>query len=137
MSKSTRNGTTANLVVMPERIVPDWVPAGFSALLREDFNALLEWQPEIVLLGTGTSIRFPHPRLTADLTGARVGVDVMDFQAACRTSTSLAAEGRRVAAALDPAVRRVGACEASRWLHVSLKQELCCVDVKKNGAEAR
>jgi uncharacterized protein len=90
----------ANLVVMPERVVTDWVPAGFSALLREDFKALLEWRPEIVLLGTGSSVRFPHPRLTADLTGARIGVDVMDFQAACRTYNVLTAEGRRVLAAL-------------------------------------
>lgn len=90
----------ANLVVMPERVVTNWVPAGFNALTCEDFKALLEWQPEIVLLGTGSSIRFPHPRLTADLTGARIGVDVMDFQAACRTYNVLTAEGRRVMAAL-------------------------------------
>jgi uncharacterized protein len=90
----------ANLVVMPERVVTNWVPAGFNTLTCEDFKALLEWQPEIVLLGTGSSIRFPHPRLTADLTGARIGVDVMDFQAACRTYNVLTAEGRRVMAAL-------------------------------------
>lgn len=89
-----------NLVVMPERIVTGWVTAGFDALTREDFRALLDWRPEIVLLGTGESIRFPHPRLTADLTDARIGVDVMDFKAACRTYNVLTAEGRRVVAAL-------------------------------------
>lgn len=89
-----------NLVAMPERIVTGWFCAGFETLTREDFKALLEWQPEIVLLGTGNSIRFPHPRLTADLTDARIGVDVMDFKAACRTYNVLTAEGRRVVAAL-------------------------------------
>lgn len=89
-----------NLLVMPERILTDWVPGGFGALTREDCAALLEWQPEIVILGTGGSIRFPHPLVTADLTDARIGVDVMDFRAACRTYNVLAAEARRVMAAL-------------------------------------
>ena len=89
-----------NVLVSPDRPVTAWAPAGFAALSREDFAALLELKPEIVLLGTGRSIRFPHPRLTADLTAARIGVDVMDFQAACRTYNVLAAEGRLVVAAL-------------------------------------
>ncbi|WP_256692717.1 MTH938/NDUFAF3 family protein, partial [Burkholderia mallei] len=45
-------------------------------------------------------LRFPHPRLTAQLTAQRVGVETMDFQAACRTYNILMAEGRKVAAAL-------------------------------------
>lgn len=90
----------ANLVVFPDRIVTGWAAGDFEGLAREDFTSLLEWQPEIVLLGTGSAIRFPHPRLSADLTAARIGVEVMDVQAACRTFNVLAAEGRRVAAAL-------------------------------------
>ena len=90
----------ANVVVFEDRIVTGWAPGGFEGLAREDFKALLEWQPEIVLLGTGDLIRFPPPRLSADLAAARVGVEVMDTQAACRTFNVLAAEGRRVAAAL-------------------------------------
>jgi len=90
----------ANLVVLPEQIITGWALAGFDDLTREDFRALLEWKPEIVLLGTGSVIRFPHPRLSVDLTAARIGVDVMDTPAACRTFNVLAAEGRRVAAAL-------------------------------------
>jgi len=90
----------SNLVVLPDRLVAGWAPGGFVGLSREDFASLLQWQPEIVLLGTGSAIRFPHPSLNADLTAARIGVDVMDVQAACRTFNVLAAEGRRVAAAL-------------------------------------
>src|ERR1043165_6133605 len=90
----------SNLLVSPEKISIDWVPAGFAALAREDFGKLLEWRPEIVLLGTGNSIRFPHPRLTADLTAAHIGIEVMDVQAACRTFNVLAGEGRLVLAAL-------------------------------------
>ncbi|MEO8135159.1 MAG: Mth938-like domain-containing protein [Betaproteobacteria bacterium] len=89
-----------NLVVTPERILTQWAQAGFDGLVREDLAALLEWTPEIILLGTGDKIRFLQPRLSQDLTAARVGVDVMDVKAACRTFNVLAAEGRRVAAAL-------------------------------------
>lgn len=61
---------------------------------------LLEPQPEVVVFGSGARLRFPHPRLTAQLTAQRVGVETMDFQAACRTYNILMAEGRKVAAAL-------------------------------------
>jgi len=57
-------------------------------------------QPDIVVLGTGASLRFPHPRLTRALLEQRIGLEVMDTAAACRTFNILAAEGRRVAAAL-------------------------------------
>jgi uncharacterized protein len=45
-------------------------------------------------------MRFPHPRLTRALTEAGIGLEVMDTPAACRTYNILAAEGRRVAAAI-------------------------------------
>ncbi|MEO5785643.1 MAG: MTH938/NDUFAF3 family protein, partial [Casimicrobiaceae bacterium] len=41
-----------------------------------------------------------HPRLTRALAAAGVGIEVMDTAAACRTYNILAAEGRRVTAAL-------------------------------------
>ena len=61
---------------------------------------LLELKPAIVLLGTGAAQRFPMPALARRLTTAQVGLEVMDTAAACRTYNILAAEGRRVAAAL-------------------------------------
>jgi len=90
----------SNLLVTADEVIPDWVVDGFDGLAREDFARLLELQPEIVVLGTGNKIRFPHPRLTQDLTAARIGVDVMDVYAACRTFNVLTAEGRKVLAAL-------------------------------------
>ena len=51
-------------------------------------------------IATGTTLRFPHPRLTRALTDARIGLEVMDTPAACRTFNILAAEGRKVAAAI-------------------------------------
>ena len=89
-----------SLVVLRERLVTDWPPAGFDDLESGDFARLAELKPEIVLLGTGERLRFPRPELTRALIEARIGLEVMDLQAACRTYNFLAAEERKVAAAL-------------------------------------
>lgn len=86
-----------SLLVSAAAIKP-WRPAGFDDLQREDFAAVLQEQPELVLLGTGRRIRFPHPSLTRDLLEAGVGVDVMDVGALCRTFNALVGEGRRAVA---------------------------------------
>lgn len=89
-----------NVVLLPDAVAPDWAPDGLDALAEADFAALLSYEPEIVLLGTGASQRFVHPRLLQSLATARVGVEIMDTRAACRTFNILVAEDRRVAAAL-------------------------------------
>jgi uncharacterized protein len=98
-----RIGTTdyrENLVLTPETVASGFAPAGFEGLVEADFTPLLDARPDVVLLGTGGAIRFPHPRLTRALAAAQVGLEVMDTAAACRTYNILAAEGRRVTAAL-------------------------------------
>jgi uncharacterized protein len=89
-----------SLVLTPEAIATGWAPSGFDGLAEADFAHLLAYKPEVVLFGAGSAIRFPHPRLTRALTDARVGLEVMDTPAACRTFNILAAEGRGVVAAL-------------------------------------
>jgi uncharacterized protein len=89
-----------NILVTAEQIVTGWAPAGFDALTPEDFAAIAALAPEVALLGTGSLLRFPHPRLTRALLDARIGLEIMDTAAACRTFNILAAEGRRVAAAV-------------------------------------
>lgn len=89
-----------NVVLTPEVVAPGFAAEGFDALDEADFERLLGTSPEIVLLGTGASQRFLHPRITAPLARARVGLEVMDTRAACRTYNILVAEGRSVTAAL-------------------------------------
>ena len=89
-----------SLVIAPDAIVKPWASGGFDALTEYDFERIKSLEPEIVLLGTGARQRFPHPRLYRVLTNARIGVEVMDSAAAARTYNIIAAEGRRVAAAL-------------------------------------
>jgi uncharacterized protein len=89
-----------NIVVTPEKIITGWALGGFDALAEKDFATLAELAPEVVLLGTGAAIRFPHPRLTRALTDTRIGFEVMDTAAACRTFNILSAEGRKVVVAI-------------------------------------
>src|SRR5262245_35600293 len=85
-----------SIVVLPDR-VQRWDAPGFEALADEHFAALIEMATEIVILGTGARQRFPHPRLTAPLRHAGIGLEVMSLQAACRTYNILVAEERKVA----------------------------------------
>jgi uncharacterized protein len=89
-----------SVIVLPDRILPDWPPKTFDELAPEHFQALAGLGREIVLLGTGTRLRFPRAEILQPLIHARVGVEVMDLQAACRTYNILMAEERKVAAAL-------------------------------------
>lgn len=88
-----------SLVVLPDEVVGGWT-SHFEALAAQDFDLVLMRVPEIVLLGTGSRLCFPPAMLYAGLLKASIGVEVMDTAAACRTFNILAAEGRRVAAAL-------------------------------------
>lgn len=86
-------------VVLPDRLLP-WEGKTFDSLRVEDFEYLNGLGMEIVVLGTGARQRFPHPRLSAPLVNSRIGLEVMDTKAACRTYNVLVAEARKVAAAL-------------------------------------
>ena len=89
-----------SLVVLPDRIIENWEPETFEQLKTEHFEFLLSLQPEMVLVGTGSVLRFPHPSLTKILIASGIGVEVMDTAAVCRTYNILMAEERRVAAAI-------------------------------------
>ncbi|MEW8027502.1 MAG: Mth938-like domain-containing protein [Candidatus Thiodiazotropha sp.] len=89
-----------NCIVLPDRIISAWRPSSFLDLRPEDFSFLAELNPEIIVLGTGDVQHFPHPGLTEPLIQNRIGFEIMNTAAACRTYNILMSEGRRVAAAL-------------------------------------
>jgi uncharacterized protein len=91
---------TQSLVVLPDRLIPDWPARDFDALAAAHFEPLAGFGLEILLLGTGALIRFPRPEVIRPLIEAGVGVEVMDVPAACRTYNILLAEDRKVGAAL-------------------------------------
>ena len=93
-----------NALVTADRIVTGWAPGGFAGLSADDFAVVRELRPEVVLIGTGSRQRFPTPQVLRPLIEARIGFEIMDLPAACRTYNILATEGRSVVAALlfDP-----------------------------------
>jgi uncharacterized protein len=95
---------TASLLLTADSLMR-WTPASFADLAPGHFDRVVPLAPEILVLGTGTRLQFPRPPLTRALVEARIGLEVMDTAAACRTYNILMGEGRKVAAALiiDPA----------------------------------
>lgn len=89
-----------SLVVLPDRLIDPWAPRSAGEVAPESFAELVPLPLEIVLVGTGDRMHLLHPRLYAALASRRIGVEVMDTRAACRTYNILLAEGRKVAAAL-------------------------------------
>ena len=89
-----------SLVVTPARLLDDWTATDFDHLTVEHFDFLRALTPDVVLLGTGATLRFPRPALSRCLTGARIGLEAMDNAALCRTFNILVGEGRNVIAAV-------------------------------------
>jgi uncharacterized protein len=91
----------SSLLLTPSGVeVAPWAGLGFEAMTAAHFEWVALRELDILLLGTGTRLRFPHPSLTRALTEARIGLEVMDIGALCRTYNILIAEGRNVGAAV-------------------------------------
>ncbi len=91
---------TRSLIVMPDRVIPEWSPGCFDDLSDQDFQQLVDLEPEIIILGTGKKQRFPSPALYTSIMVKGIGFEIMDTAAACRTYNILMSEGRRIVAAL-------------------------------------
>lgn len=89
-----------SFILTPQRLIEDWPPVSLETLCAADMEVLATLDCPIVLLGTGLRQRFPAPALLRPLLARRIGIEVMDSFAACRTYNILMAEGREVAAAL-------------------------------------
>ena len=77
-----------------------WPVESFDNLEASDFDQMIALKPELILIGTGSRQRFPKPELLKSLISAKIGFEIMDSQAACRTYNILVGEGRQVLLAL-------------------------------------
>ena len=91
---------THGLIVSPERVVIDWGPEHAADLAAEHFEAIVELDPQVIVLGTGKRQVFPDPQAYLVALQRGLGVEVMDTGAACRTYNILMSEGRKVVAGL-------------------------------------
>jgi uncharacterized protein len=87
------------LVPWKGEVLP-WAPERVEQLQAAHFDQVLALRPELVIFGSGRRHRFIAPALVRCLIEQRIGVEMMDTAAACRTYNILAGEGRTVLAAL-------------------------------------
>lgn len=89
-----------SLILTRDRLLEPWRPHNIEQLQSSDLDVIVAEQPEVVLLGTGAKQHFPSAAVLAPLIMHNIGFEVMDTAAACRSYNLLAADGRKVLAAL-------------------------------------
>ncbi len=87
-------------ILSPMELVNDWQPQELSSLTVEHFDAFYKMKPEVIILGTGKTQIFPDREILKYLVQNRIGYEIMDTQAACRTFNIIMAEGRTVVAGM-------------------------------------
>ena len=80
--------------------IQSWAPRSVEDLHVEPLAALFALTPEVVVLSTGAKQQFPRAALRAEFATRRIGLEVMEIGAACRTYNVLVGEERRVLAAI-------------------------------------
>jgi uncharacterized protein len=80
--------------------VAPWAPRSVDELTADSFAVIFELDPEVVVLATGATQKFPRAALRAEFATRRIGLEVMEIGAACRTYNVLVSEERRAVAAV-------------------------------------
>jgi uncharacterized protein len=93
----------APCIVTAQQLVLDWEVRDVASLQVADLDALFVMKPDVVLLGTGARQIYPQRAIRQAFITHKVGLEVMNLGAACRTYNILVQEERRVAAVLFPA----------------------------------
>lgn len=94
------NAFTDSLIITPSEIIHPWRPQAMAEIQLSDLALLADQQPDIVLLGSGSTHHFPSLDILDFFHTKHIGVEVMNTSAACRTFNVLVAEGRKVIAGL-------------------------------------
>ncbi len=101
-------------IVGASSITP-WPPRNIDELGADHLPALFALAPEVVVLATGATQRFPRAALRAEFSSRKIGLEVMEIGAACRTYNVLLGEDRRVVAAvLLPGTRETAEVPSKR-----------------------
>ncbi|HLB42662.1 MAG TPA: Mth938-like domain-containing protein [Gammaproteobacteria bacterium] len=91
---------TQSLIIAPHLLIEQWIPQTIAELTAQTLSPILAMNPNIVLIGTGSTLIFPAMEVYGELINAHIGVEIMDTSAACRTYHALSSENRNVVAAL-------------------------------------
>ena len=91
---------TSGLIIGDGRVVAARLPPAVDGLRARHLDTVWAMHPEIVLFGTGARLCHPHDDITRLLFEKRIGMEIMDTGAACRSFNFLLGESRRVVALL-------------------------------------
>lgn len=89
-----------NLIVNNRSIITDWTAKCIRSLVWDDLLPALEWDPEIILIGHQNPGVFPPTPVVMAASQARIGLETMSIDAACRTYNVLLGEHRNVVLAI-------------------------------------
>jgi len=87
-------------LVTAATLTRNWAPRTIDELNLDHLSPLFDLAPEVVVLATGPTQKFPRAALRAEFATRRIGLEVMEIGAACRTYNVLVGEERRVLAAI-------------------------------------
>jgi uncharacterized protein len=87
-------------LVTAAALLRDWTPHDVAELAVAHLAPIFDLAPEVVVLSTGVSQRFPRAALRAEFATRRIGLEVMEIGAACRTYNVLVSEARQVVGAI-------------------------------------
>jgi len=90
----------SSLIIFPDSLHAQWPVNSIEELELTHLDEIIQRSPDIVLLGTGATQKFPSTEQRRRLAKAGLNLEIMDTAAACRTYNLLVAEGRDVAAAV-------------------------------------
>ncbi len=89
-----------SLIVSANQLIENWAPPNIDDLIADHLIEPLSLKPTILLIGSGSKLKFPDQSTLASAYQKNIGVEIMDTPAACRTFNLLCSENRNVVACL-------------------------------------
>ena len=88
---------TTNIILTNNSIIDIKHIQNIDQITVESLEPILSLKPDLVIFGSGKSIRFPHAKVMQALYQNSIGTEVMSVQALCRTYNFLVSENRKIA----------------------------------------
>ena len=88
------------IALTADGVFDDWDEVPIAGLSKASLGPLLQLQPELIVVGTGSRQVLPDRELMFAMPRAGVGLELVDTPAAARTFNVLVSEDRDVAAVL-------------------------------------
>ena len=89
-----------SIILTATQLDENWDITAIESLHHSHVEQLLSFEPELIIIGTGSRLVFPHAGVYSAIINLGIGIDFMDTAAACRTYNILMSESRNVVAGL-------------------------------------